>query len=82
MPAIQVTAALVGAALAAGAAVPVDKYQYSVRFYAPLRGMVAPYLRDLVDSFYMSLAAWGAISSINRGKCECSSGAPPVMSMV
>ena len=43
---------------AAGAAVPTDRYQYSVRFYAPLRGMVAPYLKDLVDSFYVRLAGW------------------------
>jgi NADH-quinone oxidoreductase subunit M len=43
---------------AAGAAVPRDKYQYSVRFYAPLRRMMAPYLKDLVDSFYMRLAGW------------------------
>jgi NADH-quinone oxidoreductase subunit M len=43
---------------AAGAAVPRDKYQYSVQFYAPLRRMMAPYLKDLVDSFYMRLAGW------------------------
>ena len=43
---------------AAGAAVPRDKYHYSVSFYAPLRRMMAPYLGDFVDSFYMRLAVW------------------------
>ena len=53
---------------AAGAAIPKDKYQYSVGFYAPLTRMVAPYLKDFVDSFYMRLAGWvgGLGSGIRR----------------
>ena len=43
---------------AAGAAVPRDRYNYSVRFYDPLHRMIAPYLRDFVDAFYVGLAAW------------------------
>jgi len=42
---------------AAGAAVPEGRYQYSVHFYDPLRRMMAPWLVDRVDSFYMGLAA-------------------------
>ncbi len=53
---------------AAGAAIPKDKYQYSVGFYAPLTRMVAPYLKDFMDSFYMRLAGWvgGLGSGIRR----------------
>jgi NADH-quinone oxidoreductase subunit M len=53
---------------AAGAGVPEDRYQYSVHFYDPLRRMMAPYLRDLVDSFYMGLAAWvgGLCNGVRR----------------
>jgi len=42
---------------AAGAAVPPDKYQYSVDFYGPLRRMMAPWLVDRADAFFMGLAA-------------------------
>jgi len=43
---------------AAGAAVPRDKYHYTVDFYNPLYRMIAPYLRDFIDEFYMKLAHW------------------------
>ncbi|MFW6137962.1 MAG: proton-conducting transporter membrane subunit [Spirochaetota bacterium] len=43
---------------AAGAAVPADRYHYTVDFYNPLYRMINPYLRDFVDEFYMKLAAW------------------------
>jgi len=49
---------------AAGASVPVDKYHYTVDFYNPLYRMIAPYLRDFVDEFYMKLAKW------TRGLCN------------
>ncbi|MFO7851980.1 MAG: proton-conducting transporter membrane subunit [Bacteroidota bacterium] len=41
---------------AAGAAIPKDKYQYSVNFYNPFYRMAAPYLKDFIDDFYMKLA--------------------------
>ena len=43
---------------AAGAAVPQDKYHYTVDFYNPLHRMIGPYLRDFIDEFYMKLANW------------------------
>lgn len=43
---------------AAGATVPQNKYHYTVEFYKPLRRIIAPYLKDLVDTFYMKLAGW------------------------
>ncbi len=43
---------------AAGAAIPRDKYHYTVDFYNPLYRMISPYLRDFVDEFYMKLAHW------------------------
>jgi len=43
---------------AAGAAVPRDKYHYTVDFYNPLYRILSPYLRDFVDEFYMKLAHW------------------------
>ena len=43
---------------AAGAAIPNEKYQYSVDFYNPLYRMITPYLRDYVDEFYMKFAVW------------------------
>ena len=43
---------------AAGAAVPRDKYHYTVDFYNPLYRILSPYLRDFVDEFYMRLAHW------------------------
>ncbi|HDR88551.1 MAG TPA: hypothetical protein ENN63_02845 [Bacteroidetes bacterium] len=41
---------------AAGAPVPADRYQYSVKFYDPLTRMIAPYLKDIADNFYSALA--------------------------
>jgi NADH-quinone oxidoreductase subunit M len=41
---------------AAGAAVPVGKYHYTVDFYGPLYKMITPYLRDFIDDLYMSFA--------------------------
>ena len=43
---------------AAGAAIPKDKYNYTVDFYSPLFGMIKPYLRDFIDKFYLKLAYW------------------------
>ena len=43
---------------AAGAAVPTDKYNYTVSFYGPLFKMITPYLRDFCDMFYQKLAGW------------------------
>jgi formate hydrogenlyase subunit 3/multisubunit Na+/H+ antiporter MnhD subunit len=43
---------------AAGAAIPKDRYHYTVDFYNPLYRMITPYLRDFVDEFYMKLANW------------------------
>ena len=43
---------------AAGAAVPVDRYQFSVSYYAPLFRMITPYLKDFCDIFYQKLAGW------------------------
>jgi len=43
---------------AAGAYIPKDKYHYTVELYKPLYRMIAPYLRDFVDEFYMKLAGW------------------------
>ncbi|MDP8214765.1 MAG: proton-conducting transporter membrane subunit [Candidatus Euphemobacter frigidus] len=41
---------------AAGAAIPRDKYNYTVDFYHPLSRMIKPYLRDFIDEFYLKLA--------------------------
>jgi len=41
---------------AAGAFVPVDKYQHTVDFYNPLYRMISRYLTDRVDVFYYWLA--------------------------
>jgi formate hydrogenlyase subunit 3/multisubunit Na+/H+ antiporter MnhD subunit len=43
---------------AAGAAIPRDKYHYTVNFYNPLYRMITPYLKDFTDAFYMKLAGW------------------------
>ncbi len=43
---------------AAGAAIPKDKYHYTVDFYNPLQRMITPYLKDFVDAFYMKIARW------------------------
>lgn len=43
---------------AAGAAIPKDKYHYTVEFYRPLASMIAPFVKDFVDQFYLKLAGW------------------------
>jgi NADH-quinone oxidoreductase subunit M len=43
---------------AAGAAIPSDRYHYTVDFYNPFYRMITPYLRDFVDEFYKKLAQW------------------------
>ena len=40
---------------AAGAAVPKDKYHYTVNFYNPLNRMIGPFLRDFINDFYIRL---------------------------
>jgi len=42
---------------AAGAAVPADKYHYTVDFYGPLRRLIGPYVRDFIDAFFLKVAA-------------------------
>jgi len=41
---------------AAGAAIPREKYHYTVDFYNPLYRMISPYLRDVIDEFYFWIA--------------------------
>lgn len=41
---------------AAGAAVPKDKYHYTVDYYHPFTKMIAPYFRDFIEIFYLKLA--------------------------
>ena len=41
---------------AAGAAIPQDKYNYTVDFYAPFYRMARPFLKDIFDSFYQKIA--------------------------
>jgi formate hydrogenlyase subunit 3/multisubunit Na+/H+ antiporter MnhD subunit len=41
---------------AAGAAVPIEKYHYTVYFYNPLTRMISPFLKDFIDDFYMRLS--------------------------
>jgi formate hydrogenlyase subunit 3/multisubunit Na+/H+ antiporter MnhD subunit len=41
---------------AAGAAIPAEKYSYTVNFYDPLYRMIRGYLRDVVDEFYYWIA--------------------------
>jgi len=43
---------------AAGAAIPKEKYHYTVDFYNPLHRMISPFLKDFTDQFYMKLAGW------------------------
>lgn len=43
---------------AAGAAIPKEKYHYTVDFYNPLHRMISPFLKDFIDQFYMKLAGW------------------------
>jgi NADH-quinone oxidoreductase subunit M len=43
---------------AAGAAIPKDKYHYTVGFYKPLARMIAPFVKDFMDIFYIKLAKW------------------------
>jgi len=42
---------------AAGSAVPVGRYHYTVDFFGPLSRMIAPYLKDRVDEFYSWVGA-------------------------
>jgi len=42
---------------AAGAHTPVDKYNYTVKFYNPLDRMIKPFLRDVIDEFYYWIAS-------------------------
>lgn len=41
---------------AAGAAVPKDKYHYTVDYYHPFTKMIAPYFKDFIEIFYLKLA--------------------------
>ena len=41
---------------AAGSYIPRDRYIYTAEFYSPLFRMIRPYLRDVVDEFYMALS--------------------------
>ena len=41
---------------AAGAAIPKEKYNYTVDFYAPFYRMVRPFLKDFFDLFYQKIA--------------------------
>ena len=47
---------------AAGAAIPKEKYSYTVDFYKPLYRMISPYCKDIFDVFYKKIAE--AIGSI------------------
>jgi len=53
---------------AAGAAIPKERYQYTVDFYNPLERMISPYLKDVVDEFYMRFAGWirGICNGVRR----------------
>jgi formate hydrogenlyase subunit 3/multisubunit Na+/H+ antiporter MnhD subunit len=42
---------------AAGSAIPVGRYNYTVKFYDPLDRMIRPFLRDVIDEFYYWIAA-------------------------
>ncbi len=41
---------------AAGAAIPKDKYNYTVEFYAPFYRMASPFLKDIFDVLYQKIA--------------------------
>jgi len=41
---------------AAGAAIPAERYSYTVDFYSPLYRMVRRYLKDVFDEFYYWIA--------------------------
>jgi formate hydrogenlyase subunit 3/multisubunit Na+/H+ antiporter MnhD subunit len=43
---------------AAGAAIPKDKYHYTVDFYNPLYRMISSYFKDFIDLFYSKLVGW------------------------
>ena len=43
---------------AAGAAIPEGKYHYTVDFYNPIARMIAPFVKDFVDIFYLKLVDW------------------------
>jgi len=42
---------------AAGAYTPADKYHYTADFYNPLQRMVRPFVRDVIDEFYLRIAS-------------------------
>ncbi|MCK4644338.1 hypothetical protein KAU32_11975 [bacterium] len=50
---------------AAGAFVPVEKYNYTVEFYAPLYKMIRKYLKDVIDIFYCWIA--GLVDALCNG---------------
>ena len=41
---------------AAGAAIPAGRYSFTREFYAPLNRIVAPYVRDLPEAFFLRIA--------------------------
>ncbi|KPL19803.1 MAG: hypothetical protein AMJ92_01130 [candidate division Zixibacteria bacterium SM23_81] len=43
---------------AAGAAIPKDRYHYTVDFYNPLYRMISPYFKDFIGGFCIKLAGW------------------------
>ncbi len=53
---------------AAGAAIPRDKYHYTVDFYNPLYRMITPFLKDYIDAFYIKLVGWtqGLCNSVRK----------------
>jgi formate hydrogenlyase subunit 3/multisubunit Na+/H+ antiporter MnhD subunit len=57
---------------AAGAAIPKDKYQYTVNFYNPFYRMVKPYLKDFIDEFYVGVAR--SIKNLANGIRQIYSG--------
>jgi len=42
---------------AAGAAIPEDKYNFTVDFYSPISKTIAPFCKDIIDTFYTKTAA-------------------------
>jgi len=53
---------------AAGAAIPKDKYNYTVEFYAPFYRMATPYLRDIFDMLYQKIARFTEFACDNIRK--------------
>jgi len=50
---------------AAGAAIPKERYSYTVNFYEPLQRMIKPYLHDLAEGLSRKIAA--GTESLSRG---------------